>query len=148
MLFGHPLAYEQAQQYWRRTAMPPWRAVAYLGKVLGSPALLAYDEARTLIDLAPAIIFIMLTIVCARRMPVAFTLYMIAEFCLASGTQRPGFDFPFAATGRYLLPSVPLFLVLSRWTTRRPWLAMLLVGGGFMLPAAFTAFFLSGCSLM
>jgi hypothetical protein len=51
---------------------------------------------------------------------------------------------PFNGEGRYVMAAVPLFLLLGRWMVRRPWLEMLVVGGGFMLQALFLGFFLRG----
>ena len=51
---------------------------------------------------------------------------------------------PLAAAGRYLLPAMPLFLLLGRWVRRWPTLDTLLIGGGFALQAIFTAYFLTG----
>lgn len=141
--FGDPLAFAHAQRYWVRVAVPPWTALGLAAHDLGAHPFLSIDAARTLIDLAPAILFLILTLVAARRMPVAFTLYMLGELYLALGTPRPTFLFPFAATGRYLLPSIPIFLLLGHWCERRPWLDLLLVGGGFMLQAVFAAVFLT-----
>lgn len=141
--FGDPLAFAHAQQYWGRVTVPPWMALGLAASALTAHPLLSNDTARTLVDLAPAALFLALTLAAARRMPVAYTLYMLGELAIALGTPRPSFTFPFAATGRYLLPSIPLFLLLARWSDRRPWLDVLLVGGGFALQAILTSIFLT-----
>lgn len=141
--FGDPLAFAHAQHYWGRVTVAPWAALGLAAHALTARPLLSYDTARTLVDLAPAVLFLALTIIAARRMPVAYLLYMLGELYIALGTPRPSFAFPFAAAGRYLLPSIPMFLLLARWSERRPWLDLLLVGGGFALQAILTAIFVT-----
>jgi hypothetical protein len=48
------------------------------------------------------------------------------------------------SAGRFLLVAAPAFLLLGRWSARRPWLDLLLVSGGFLLQAVLLTFFLSG----
>ncbi|HLJ80992.1 MAG TPA: hypothetical protein VKT52_05860 [Ktedonobacterales bacterium] len=141
--FGDPLAFAHAQQYWGRVTVAPWTAIGLAASALTAHPLLSNDTARTLVDLAPAVLFLVLTLAAVRRMPVAYTLYMLGTLYFALGTPRPSFTFPFAATGRYLLPAIPMFLLLARWSDRRPWLDFLLVGGGFALQAIFTAIFIT-----
>lgn len=141
--FGDPLAFAHAQQYWGRVTVPPWTALALVAHALTAHPLLSNDTARTLIDLAPAVLFLLLTLAAIRRIPVTYTLYMLGVLYIAFGTPRPTFTFPFSATGRYLLPAIPMYLLLARWSGRRPWLDLLLVGGGFALQAIFTAIFIT-----
>jgi hypothetical protein len=141
--FGDPLAFAHAQRYWGRVTVPPWTALGLAARDLGAHPLLSNAGARTLVDLAPALLLLVLTLVAARRVPVAFTLYMLGVLYFAFGTPRPTFTFPFAATGRYLLPSIPIFLLLAHWSGRRRWLDLLLVSGGFMLQAVLTAIFIT-----
>ena len=141
--FGDPLAFAHAQRYWGRVTVAPWTALGLAAHALTAHPLLSNDTARTLVDLAPAALFLTLTLIAARRMPAAYTLYMLGVLYVALGTPRPSFTFPFAATGRYLLPAIPMFLLLARWSGRRPWLDLLLVGGGFALQALLTAIFVT-----
>jgi hypothetical protein len=50
--------------------------------------------------------------------------------------------------GRYLLPGVPIYLLLGLWVSRRPWLDQLIIGGGMALQAMLVVFFLNGGSLI
>ena len=147
--FGHPLIFLYAQGwFWHRVNVPLWqslpRAVAYF---LATPAG-TYDQARLLVDLAPLAIFALLTLATIRRIPFAFTLYMLGVLYLAVAAPmldlKVGDPDIFVSSGRFLMVSSPIFLALGRWTTHRPWLDLLLVSGGFFLQAVFAAFFLTG----
>ncbi len=56
------------------------------------------------------------------------------------GTQFPE---AFVSAGRYLLPAIPVYLVVMRQIRRFPWLESVLLGGGFALQGLLTAFVLT-----
>jgi len=95
-------------------------------------------------DVGAVVLFIILTIIAARRMPPVFTLYMVMVIGVLITAAVPlDFD-PFNGESRYILMSAPIFVMLGRWMSRRPWLDLLVVAGGFLLQGVFTAFWLRG----
>jgi hypothetical protein len=147
--FGHPLVFVRAQTlYWHRVNMPLWQSIPRaVASYFATPAG-TYDQARLLVDLAPLVIFTVLTLVAIRRMPIAFTLYMLGllYLCVAAPMLDTVLNDPdiFVSSGRFLTAAFPIFLLLGRWSGRRPWLDLLLVSGGFMLQVVLAAFFLAG----
>lgn len=89
-------------------------------------------------------LFLIITLLNIHRLPLLYTLYMLATFYILLGSPAPHRIELIPSIGRYLLMAVPVFLLFSRWMKGRPWLEMLLVGGGFMLQALFVVFFLNG----
>jgi hypothetical protein len=148
--FGDPLLYVHAQQrYWNHVgpgapstpvstgvAQPPAEPLSFL-----TPS---YEQARALVDLAPLVIFLILTIILVRRQPVMYTLYMVGLFALILASLRPDRLGFFVAAGRYLCAALPIFFWLGRWSETRPWLFMLLTSAGFLLQATLATVFLTG----
>ena len=62
---------------------------------------------------------------------------------IASPTIFTGNANIFSSAGRYLIPSAPIFLMLSRWTAKRPALESFLVDGGFLLQATLATLWLA-----
>ncbi|HLJ80711.1 MAG TPA: mannosyltransferase family protein [Ktedonobacterales bacterium] len=157
--FGDPFLFLRAEQlFWHHTpvvgavhqtltqqALPqaPAAATATAAHAAQAPNW-TYELARSLVDLAPLVIFGLLTVIAARRLPGAYTLYMLCLLALILASPRPDRLGYFVSAGRYLLAAIPVFLVLARWAQRRPWLDLLLTSGGFLMQAVFAAFFLSG----
>ena len=143
--FGDPLIFLRAQRiYWSHMLMPPWQGLSLaLGHYFAAPAW-TYLQSWLLVDLAPLAIFALLTLATIRRIPFAFTLYMLGLLYMATATPLIGYSDTFRSVGRYLLASAPIFLLLGRWTERRPWLDLLIVSGGFLLQAVFTLHWLLG----
>jgi hypothetical protein len=150
--FGDPLLFLHAEQrYWNHA--PPGAPITP-----GSPAptgiatpngLLAfltpsYEQARSLVDLAPLALFLILTIVLARRQPVMYTLYMAGLLALILASPRPDRLGYFVSAGRYLCAALPIFFWLGHWSETRPWLYLLLTSAGFMLQATLATVFLTG----
>jgi hypothetical protein len=151
--FGDPLLFLHAEQrYWGHaapgapvtpglpapsgTAAPPSGPFGFLAP--------SYEQARSLVDLAPLAIFLILTIILARRQPVVYTLYMAGLLALILSSPRPDRLGYFVSAGRYLCAALPIFLWLGRWSETRPWLFMLFTSAGFLLQATLASVFLSG----
>jgi hypothetical protein len=125
--------------FWHRVSMLPLLTIpAAIYQELTNPAL-TYWQVRPLLDLGPVLIFLVITLVSARRMPFAFTLYMLGLICVAtmSPVVHPQGNYPdmLMSAGRFMTAAAPMFLVLGRWIAKWPWLDILVVGGGFMLQA-------------
>jgi Mannosyltransferase (PIG-V) len=150
MRFGDPLHYVHAQQrYWNHVGPGAPSAPVLTGAAQPSAEPLAfltpsYEQARALVDLAPLAIFLILTIILVRRLPVMYTLYMVGLFALILASLRPDRLGFFVAAGRYLCAALPIFFWLGRWSETRPWLFMLLTSAGFLLQATLATVFLTG----
>ncbi len=145
--YHHPLLFLHAQRYfWGRVEMPLWVSIPMAIKQFVSLPFLSYYQARDLVDYVPLVLFALITLVMIHRQPFAFTLYTAGLLYLAVASPIVGTQDPemFQSAGRFLLAAVPVFLALGAWARRRPTLAMLLLGGGFMLQAALAAYYLTG----
>jgi hypothetical protein len=151
MRFGDPLLFLHAEQrYWNHAApgapITPG-APTPSGVALAGPfAFLtpSYEQARSLVDLIPLAIFLILTILLARRQPVIYTLYMAGLLALILASPRADRLGYFVSAGRYLCAALPIFFWLGRWSETRPWLYLLLTSAGFLLQATLASVFLSG----
>ncbi len=103
------------------------------------------EQARMLVDIAPLVIIVALTLLFWRRMPFSFVLYMAGALfvSISSPISFILFD-PFVSVGRYLLMSIPIFLLVSRPMQRHPAFDQLIVMTGLMLQAVLLGFFLRG----
>ncbi len=143
---GHFLVFLHAQAFWHRTQVPIWTTLVQCVQLVFALPPLSFWQMRLLVDLLPVLIFGTITLVCVRRQPLAFTLYMLGLLYLTVATpvtQRLEPD-PLFSAGRFLLVAAPMFVLLARWTANRPWLQLLLVSIGFMAQAILGAFFLTG----
>lgn len=135
--FGSPTVFLSAEQtYWGHVPMAPWHTLwMALKDFVHAPAWTSV-QALLLIDLAPVLALGVLTFVAIRRMPVAFTLYSLGVLylCLASPIINKSNDV-LVSDGRYVMVAVPMFLLLTQWSQRRPWLETLLVMGGLLVQA-------------
>lgn len=147
--FGHPLLFLSAQNIgWGRQSIGLFAGIRLaLHNFRVTPAW-TYEQALLLVDLLPLAIAAILTLVSIQRIPFGFSLYLfgLLYLCIASpSTDRADV---FISSGRFLCEAVPLFLLLSMWAERRPWLETLLISSGFMLQALFLAFFLIGGNIV
>jgi hypothetical protein len=150
--FGDPLLFLHAEQvYWNHATpgapIPPGSpAPTGIATANGPLALLtpSYEQARSLVDLAPLALFLILTLVLARRQPVMYTLYLAGLLALILASPRPDRLGYFVSAGRYLCAALPIFFWLGRWSETRPWLYLLLTSAGFLLQATLATVFLTG----
>jgi hypothetical protein len=146
-VFGHPFLFLSIQQTnWGRYPLLPWQSLWGAMVLFQRETAWSFPQARNLVDLGPLLLMLLLTFCAIRRMPVSFTLYMLGLLLLtliSPVKMGPGLS-EFDAAGRYLLLSVPIFLLLGRWSSRFVWVEMLLVGGGFVLQAVFATYYLTG----
>ena len=141
---GDPLAFVKAQANWAHTFTPFWDLPALAWNAIGAQPEWSFNQARVIIDVAPAVLFVALAVAGARRLPVSFTLYIAAVLLVSLASPIVTYFDPFASVGRYLLAAFPAFILLGEWSSRRPWVNALVLGGGFMLQALFLGFFLMG----
>jgi hypothetical protein len=141
--FGNPLSFMQAEKTgWLRTSMPLWQSVPLALRGFFTTPAWTYQQALILLDLVPLVAFSAITLLMARRQPVSFTLYMcglLALIVISPITWSPD---TYASAGRFLIPAAPVFLLLARWSFRRPGLDLFLVGC-FLLQGALLTLWLT-----
>jgi hypothetical protein len=96
------------------------------------------------VDYVPLALFAGLTFATLRRVPMAFSLYMLGLLFLSTASPIPGNGDIYLSAGRYLLAAAPIFLLAGRWMRRAPWLDLLLTTGGVAIQAVLAAQFISG----
>lgn len=133
--------YHAEYDFWAHRPMPIWQTVWLATQNVFAPGLTDL-QARTLVNLIPVLAFAVITLVAIRRSPLMLTLYTLGVLYLSLASPVVTNRGYVVSDGRYMLAAVPVFLILARWTERRPWLDLLLVGGGFLLQAMFALVFL------
>ncbi len=137
--FGNPLVFVQVQEtHFVRVPTPLPSALLFLVNTLRAWPGMSFLEARNLIDIAPLVVFLGLTIfACARRqMPFTYLLYVLGVFYADLAAPMVGREIPFPSMGRHMLLAIPIFLLLGKWSMRRPWLDTLLLSLGLLLQGA------------
>ncbi|GAC1472403.1 MAG: hypothetical protein PVSMB7_25030 [Chloroflexota bacterium] len=142
--FRNPLEWVSAQNSWDHKTVTPWHWVDMAWHSVHNTPVYTFPQARVLMDLAPVVLIALLTIWGVRRMPVSFALYMAAVIGLLVTAAVPADFDPFNAESRYLIMSIPIFLLLGRWMQKRPAIDLLIVASGFLLQGAFAMFWLRG----
>jgi hypothetical protein len=143
--FGKPTTFLSAEHhFWDHQPMLPWQSLRLAAHTFRTAAPGSYDQMRMLVDYAPLALFALLTLCTVRRQPVSFTLYMLGLLYVCIASPIPVLQDVYASVGRYLLAAVPIFVLLARWSARRPWLETLLLGTGFMTQALLLAAYLAG----
>ncbi len=146
--FGDPLLWIHVDDtYFGRVSLPVWQSLRdgfayYLTRTAWS-----FEQFHNMTDFIPLVAAIALTIILSVRQPAAFTLYMVALIYMIIAAPQPvaGPDWVwYMSAGRYLIPSLPIWLALGRWSGRHPSLETLLVYGGVLLQAVCTTQFLLG----
>jgi hypothetical protein len=148
-LFGDPLLFLHLQSIaWHRHLLPPWQLLQLATTTWTHAVPWGFDHARMLVDELPVVVFGILTVFIARRLPLMYTLLMLGVLFSSVATPMVPSPLPFAAAGRYLLPAVPVYLLLGNWVRQRPWLDQLIIGGGMALQAVLVIFFINGGQLI
>lgn len=142
--FSEPLAFVQhASMYWNYTTQPLWVSLPNAAAgVLVLPGW-GYGPLLTAASLALFAGGVILTLVMLRRMPLCFAVYSICVLVAGAASLVLAPD-ALRSPGVYLVAAAPLFLLLGRWTVRRPGLDSLLVVCGLLLQAALALIWLSG----
>lgn len=148
--FGDPLLWIHVDHtYFGRASMPLWESLREgFSYYLSRPAW-SFMQFHNMTDFIPLVVMMILTIVLSIRQPFAFTLYMAALLYLTVASPQPvpspGEPWVwYMSAGRYLLPSLPIWLALGRWSGRHATLETLIVYGGVLLQAVCVTQFLLG----
>ncbi len=144
-IYGDPLLFMHLQvSVWHRHLVPPWQLLSLMVRSWHQAVPWGYLHARMLVDEVPVAGFLVLTYFVFRHLPRMYTWYMAGVLVSAVATPMVSQQLPFAAAGRYLLPAIPVYLLLGSWVIRRPWLDQLIIGGGMAVQAILVVFFLGG----
>ncbi len=142
---GDALAFIHVQaKLWHRGNAFPWQTLALARHAFQASRFWSPRDARLWVDALPLLVIAVVALIGVRKVPFSFTLYMACLLVVSLISPKTDNGIPLAAVGRYLLPAVPVFLLLGRWIRTRPSLDTLIVGGGFALQAVFTVYFLTG----
>ena len=142
--FGEPLAFlQRTSMYWKYTTSPLWASLPNpAAGVLVLPGW-GYGPLVSAVSLALFIAGVILTVATIRRMPLSFALYSGGLLIAGAAALLVAPD-SFRSSGVYLVAAAPLFLLLGRWSARRPGLDSLLVVCGLFLQATLALVWLSG----
>ncbi len=143
---GDLLAIVHTHASFDRVSLAPWNILHLaLGILVRSPTG-TINQAHNLFDIGLVLFVSVIVAVaaCRRQMPGAFVLYSVGLIVLSIASPTPHQSDPFLSAGRFIIPSVPAFLVLSSWAKNRPWLQWLVVGGGLCLEVTLAAFYING----
>ncbi|HET9496596.1 MAG TPA: hypothetical protein VFR15_20400, partial [Chloroflexia bacterium] len=102
-VFGDPLVFVKIQSYWAHAFVPPWDLPALAWNSIGAQLEWSFNQSRVIIDIAPAVLFLGLTVAAARRLPASFTLYMACVLLVSLASPLVAYFNPFASVGRYLI---------------------------------------------
>jgi hypothetical protein len=145
--FGSPWIFVQSEvRYWLHRPMLPWQSIGIIVTSYMALPPWSYSQARFLLDALPLAVFALLTFLSIKFIPFSSVLYMMGllALCIASPVINGTFPYVVMSTGRFLVVSIPLFILLGRWVDKHAWLNVLVIGGGFTLQALLTVFYLKG----
>ena len=144
--YGDLLMWVHIQIQWDRVSMPIWDSIWKTVRYHLSFLPLSYFQGHTLIDTLPFLVIVIVAIIGARRLPLAFTLYLAGLIFLILATPREIADNAvyLVSAGRFSLAALPAFLLIGKWSERLPGVATFFTYGGVLLQAAFLAFFITG----
>jgi hypothetical protein len=132
------------REYWHHERWLPWNIIYELIQRLFVPfEQPSHDRALELITISSLVFFGGLTLWSIRRLPFIYTLYMTGLLLLVCSAIQPELPYLLPSAGRYLLESLPAFLMLSRYARRHVWLDFGLVSCGLLLQSLFTLAFMS-----
>ncbi len=142
--FGDPLAFQRSEALWGRHLAAPWSTALLFVQRFGQQPPWAYSQMLMLLDGVLIVAFVLLVLLCAARVPFAFTLYSAALVAIVMLEPAPSWAEIFPGLGRLLLPAVPLFFGLAVWMKRKPGVLTLIVGLMVAVQAGLATFWLNG----
>ncbi len=142
--FGHPLAFlQRISLYWNYTTPPLWLSLPNPASGMLVLPGWGYGSLLTAVSLALFAGGVVLTFATLRRMPVSFAAFSVSLLVAGAASMFFAPD-TLRSPGVYLVAAAPLFLLLGRWSVRRPGLDSLLVITGLLLQAALALVWLAG----
>jgi hypothetical protein len=142
--YGDPLAPLHNQRYFSHAFVGPWTLVALVWQVFTAAGPFSYEQLRQLVDILPLLAVLVITLVGARRRPVALTLYLAALpiFYYSAPITNPAYSYPLTAAGRYMLAAFPAFLDAGAWLVRHPAIERILLVACVVVQVSITIFYL------
>ncbi len=141
---GHPLAtFNSHRTFWNRHDAPVWQTLWQVVVNAFTYPFASRSQSLIFLDLIAVLTVAIITLVTIRKQPVAFTLYTAALLYLSLYAPEPSSPVLIDAAGRFMIAAIPVFMLLGKWTVRRPTLEMLFLSVGFMLQAVFAIMFIS-----
>jgi Mannosyltransferase (PIG-V) len=144
---GDAFAFGHYQVAWQKVfTLRVWAGtVDTMRQILVVQPWASFFEVHNVINLTALVLFLGTTIVAARRLPAAYTLYLAAFWLvtLTSPAIANGYPVPLISMSRYVVTLFPVFLVWATLGVRRPFHDTYLVLATPLL-AVFTVQFLMG----
>lgn len=114
LTLGSPLAFTGAQTSWQKTfTWQLWSGIVEsLRQIFSVQPVASFFEAHNILNLGIGVLFLVWSVLAARRLPVAYGLYMAAFWVitLASPATAGGYPVPLVSLSRYVLVLFPVFL--------------------------------------
>lgn len=143
--FGHPMLIVNVRRdYWGLVSAPVWRTIPreiihmFRAPFGSDPQIIMAMDIAALTAAAGGVIAL------ARRIPTAYTLYMVSLLYLCVAQPAAVALQVLQGPGRYLLASTPLFIALGGVMERRPRLRVLLITLGVAIQCYIAVRFLTG----
>lgn len=105
-----------AEANWGYKASLPWNALSH-----SVTHIVALGDMVEVLNLVSLVGFALLAVWVARKLPFAYTLYVVPYLALL--LTHDYYFSPLMSISRYVLVLFPCFTVLAMWLVRRPWLA-------------------------
>jgi hypothetical protein len=142
--FGSPLTFVGAEKVvWGRGTVVPWRGFPMVVHAIGGAHGAAW-QLLTGMDAGLIVIFVLVIVLAARRLPLSFTLYSGFLVLFAMLEITPVWGDPLVGAGRYLLAAVPVFLGLGVLLQRRLGTQLAMVSFAFLLQGVLVVDWLLG----
>jgi hypothetical protein len=141
-LLHDPLAFSHAQGYWTRSLQWPWQGIVEgVGALSTAGKLGTVTLAHLALNLAAALVFLVLTVLVVRRLPPSYGFYTVALLLYFLLFPPQYAAIALQSTGRFVAVLFPVFILLARWG-RRPRVHELLLIGQVALLTLLTIHFL------
>ena len=142
--YGDPLRFAHAEAYWSHINAPIWQTLALMaGSVLHPPTQTIF-RFLIVLDFGALLFVAGMVARAAKRLPVAYTLYVVGLLLVVFSTPVPSRPEVMPSAARYMLEAFPIFFVLGRWGERHRRVGFAVMAAAFVVQAAFVAIFLSG----
>jgi Gpi18-like mannosyltransferase len=120
---GDALAFSHDQAAWQKITTPRlWAGLLESVRqiVLVQPSA-SFFQAHNLINVAAALVFLVVTALAARRFPASYTIYLVAFWLVTLTTPAMARDYPvpFISMSRYVLVLFPIFMYFGLLGARR-----------------------------